>query len=341
MKKENIDFDGLFSGQSSISKASSVLPDGLKDDFDEEPTSTHDVYGTYGNFQLVGHGKVTNEYCGKFLRYKGCLRVDLHNIITLEGKNFKGKIFKRKVHHFCHKPSCPVCFKSGWAIRQAGNIEGRLAEASKRFGLVEHIVCSVPVRDYGLSYKNLRKKVVKILTERGIVGGCPIFHGFRYNLRKHWYWSPHFHVLGFVLGGYSRCRNCKNKWNCRAGCGGFDDRSYQNFLKDGYYVKVLGKRKTVFGTAWYQLNHASIDISKKRFHVATWFGVCSYRKLKITVEKRKALCPICQHDLVDLLYSGNKPLSCSHERDSLEDLVEDGRVVWVEREHKYSSGSYE
>ena len=340
MENSGIDFDNLFFNPRSVSKASSVLPNELKDDFDEEPLENR--FGSYGVFQLVGHGKVTNDFCGKFLSYKGCLRADLHNIITLDGKNFKGKIFTRKVHHFCHKPSCPVCFKSGWAIRQAGNIENRLAEASKRFGLVEHIVCSVPVRDYGLSYKNLRKKVVKILAERGIVGGVLIFHGFRYNLQKHWYWSPHFHVLGFVLGGYSRCRHCKRKWNCLAGCGGFDDRSYQNFLKDGYYVKVLGKRKTVFGTAWYQLNHASIDTSKRRFHVATWFGICSYRKLKITVEKRKALCPICQHDLVDIRYCGNKRLACVPERDSFEDLEEDGRVVWVEYERKkYGSGSYE
>jgi len=109
-------------------------------------------------------------------------------------------------------------------------------------------------------------------------------------------------------------------------------------LEDGYYVKVLGKRKTVFGTAWYQLNHSSIDVTKKRFHVATWFGVCSYRKMKVTVEKRKALCPICQHELVDLHYFGNKQL-CMHERDSLEDLEEDGRVVWLEYVHTYRSGS--
>jgi hypothetical protein len=53
-------------------------------------------------------------------------------------------------------------------------------------------------------------------------------------------------------------------------------------------------------TAWYQLNHASYDKTKKRFHIATWFGVCSYRKLKVTPEKRKELCPICQHELVDI-----------------------------------------
>jgi len=154
-------------------------------------------------------------------------------------------------------------------------------------------------------------------------------------------------VLGFILGGYSRCRRCKRKWNCLAGCGGFDDRSYQNFLKDGFYVKVLGKRKTVFGTAWYQLNHSSIDVTKKRFHVSTWFGVCSYLKLKVRVEKRKELCPICQHDLIGIDYHGIKSFvkdRCSpdYKQDSLEDYEEDGYSVWAERVRKrYGSGSYE
>jgi len=342
MNVKTVDFDAMFSVRSQCEARREV---DLNDDFDLEPLAENS-FGEYGDFQLVGHGKVTNDFCGKFMSYKGCLRVDLHNLITLDRTNFRGKVFVRKVHHWCNKPSCPICFKSGWAVREAGNIEGRLAEASKRFGLVEHIVASVPPRDYGLSYEALRKKVVAVLKSRGVVGGVLIFHGFRYNLRKQWYWSPHFHVLGFVLGGYSRCRHCERKWNCLAGCGGFDDRSYHNFLKDGYYVKVLDKRKTVFGTAWYQLNHASIKKNVKRFHVATWFGVCSYRKLKVTVEKRKALCPICQHDLEKLRYFGDRRFvldrsSPDYERDSYEDYEEDGRVVWVERVERGSGSSKE
>jgi len=229
-----------------------------------------------------------------------------------------------------------VCYKHGWAVRQAGKIEMRLKEASKHFGLVEHIVCSVPVRDYGLSYEVLRKKAVKILKVRGVVGGVLIFHGFRYNLSKHWYWSPHFHVLGFVYGGYNRCRHCKRKSNCLKGCGGFDDVSWQNFQKDGWYVKVLGKRKTVGGTAWYQLNHASVKKNVARFHVSTWFGVCSYRKLKVTVEVKKRICPICQHDLVRLIYCGEKRFvkdkkSSDFKCEFFEDYREDGCIVWIER----------
>jgi hypothetical protein len=34
--------------------------------------------------------------------------------------------------------------------------------------------------------------------------------------------------------------------------------------------------------------------------------VCSYRKLKVTVEKRKELCPICAEELYRIEYWGNR-----------------------------------
>jgi hypothetical protein len=308
----------------------------LDDDFDEEPVESS--YGSYGSFQLVGHGNITSDACGRWLRFKGCIRTDLHDHISLSGENFKGKVFVRVVHHSCDKPSCPVCFKSGWAVRQAGKIEGRLAQASKRFGQVEHIVASVPVRDYGLSFEALRLNVAKALYARGVVGGVLIFHGFRYNLRHAWYWSPHFHVLGYILGGYG-CRGCKK--GC-VGCNGFEGRTRREFQKDGYIVKVLDKRKTVFGTAWYQLNHATIKPDVRRFHVATWFGNCSYHKLKVTVEKRKDLCPICSEELAKLRHLG---VGCivkvkgeeGYVGSFVDDLVgADGSPNWCEA----SSGGY-
>jgi hypothetical protein len=93
------------------------------------------------------------------------------------------------------------------------------------------------------------------------------------------------------------------------------------------------------------LNHSSIKRGVTRFHVASWFGVCSYRKLKVTVEKRKALCPICLHDLGGIRYFGVKRIVFDRSlhgymRDSYEDYLEDGRVVWVESV-KRGSGSYE
>ena len=100
-----------------------------------------------------------------------------------------------------------------------------------------------------------------------------------------------FHCLGFVRGGYSRCLSCPNgdfpSLGVCGGCDGFEavtrrlnlgytDAKGRRHEGDGYLVKVLGERKTVGGTAWYQLNHASVKVGVERFHVATWWGVVSY-----------------------------------------------------------------
>ncbi len=314
-----------------------VLRD-LENDFDEEPVDVGNFQ--YGNFQLVGHGKVTNVFCGKYMKFKGCLRVELHNRTTLDGVDYRGKVYVKPVYHSCDKPSCPICFKHGWAVREAKAIDVRLKE-SRRFGKAEHIVCSVPARDYGLSLDALRLKARKVLFKRGVVGGVLIWHAFRFALGRGWYWGPHFHVIGFILGGYS-CRGCTK--SC-LGCSGFEavtrkfnqgfrDEKGRYIRGDGWIVKVLGERKSVYHTAWYQLNHASIDVTKKRFHIATWFGVCSYRKLKLTVEKFKAVCPICGHDLEDIRYFGNRVFvldrsSPEYKGSFFADFVEDGRVVWA------------
>lgn len=298
----------------------SVLEDDRFDD--EQPMKAESVipllehgWASFGDYRLVGNGEVTNDNCGKYKGLRGCLNVENHDVIAPDGKNYKGKFYIKKVRFTCHRPSCPVCFKYSWAVREAGNIESRLMPLSRRFGEIEHIVISVPSWDYGLTLKCLRRKVTKILYDCGIIGGVLIFHGFRYTFKKGWYWSVHFHVLGFILGGYSRCRHCKGG-NCYT-CDGSQGKFYRAYQSDGYskgyIVDVKGKRKksyygdkpNIFGTAWYQLHHATIDVTKERFHVATWFGVCSYRKFKLTRLRRRSLCPICSMELYRVRYNGN------------------------------------
>jgi hypothetical protein len=296
-----------------------------------------DSYGTHGDFQLVGHGQVTNANCGKFKAFWGCLRTELHQ------KRFKGdadydphdskRVYMRKVFHSCDKASCPVCYKRGWAVREATRAEGRLEKAAERFGKVEHIAASIPPKLWGLSYEDLRARTLKALYARGIIGGMLIFHGFRFDrdASLKWFWSPHYHVLGFIVGGYGRCRSCRQQF-CSS-CEGYEGRTRRLQETDGFIVKVLGERKSVGATAYYQLNHATLRVGHGN-HVATWFGCCSYRKLKVTVEKKKSLCPWCQHDLEELRYYGSKRFVLDRdspllERESSEDLEEDGRVVWV------------
>lgn len=315
-------------------------------------------FWSYGEYELVGHGKITDSRCGKFLGYIGCSHVELHNKTTLDGVNYRGKVFVRKVHCTCHKPTCPVCCKHGWAVREARMIEARLSECSKRFGQVEHIIVSVPKSDYGLRLESLRSKVIhSVLKKRGVLGGVMIFHAFRYRNRavllngifnpRGWYFSPHFHVLGYILGGYGKCRSCKcmndgTFIKCRQ-CKGFEGRTRREYEHDKCIVKVKGARKSVVGTAWYQLNHCSIKSGVERFHAATWFGTCSYRKLKVTSELKKAVCPICQHELERLRYVGKKTFvtdksSPEYKQDTLEEALEDGCDVWViwKPERRYS-----
>jgi len=309
-----------------------------EDEFEDAGSSKEfamSKYATLGVFQLVGNGVETNGWCGKFSSYRGCVRVDLHEGVKIfDGVNHAGKAYVEIHSHSCHRPSCPVCYLS-WASREAHKIRSRLAEAEKRFGEAEHVVASLPFGDYGLGYEDLRNKVVKVLESRGVIGGCLIFHGFRYNTVRLWYWSPHFHVLGVIKGGYG-CRNCNHeRRDCRS-CSGFNGKEVKGFEKDGYIVKVMGKRKTVFGTAWYQLNHSTIRTNVKRPHACTWFGVCSYRKLKVKVEKRKSLCPICGKELVKLHYLGVRRIVKEREKEGfvysfVDDLVDaDGSPNWCE-----------
>jgi hypothetical protein len=207
---------------------------------------------------------------------------------------------------------------------------------------------SVPEADYGLALESLRKKVVDILAVRGVLGGCLIFHAFRYHGSDEtfvgeapiWFWSPHFHCIGFVDGGYSRCRHCsKSTLDCLS-CDGFEGRTRRCYNKEGgrqgagYIVKVKGERKSIHGTAWYQLHHASIRHNSVRFHVATWFGTCSYRRLKLKKGDRinRDVCPICGSDLVRLKYVGaGNPLVDFLVRESWTKLLDErGMPKWIE-----------
>jgi hypothetical protein len=76
------------------------------------------------------------------------------------------------------------------------------------------------------------------------------------------------------------------------------------------------------------------SVRRSRHVVVTWFGNCSYRRLKVTYEVRKMVCPLCLHELEDDCYFGNKAFALDknaidYVRDSWLSLLEDGREVWV------------
>jgi len=107
-----------------------------------EKSNIRNDFWSYGEYELVGHGKQTSPKCGTFNKYMGCLNYQAHNQARFftEGLE-KNSVFVKPIYHSCDKPSCPVCYKHGWAVRDAYRMEDRLKVASNRFVLpVEHIV---------------------------------------------------------------------------------------------------------------------------------------------------------------------------------------------------------
>jgi len=266
------------------------------------------------DFEPVGRGAKSSDFCGKWLGLVVCKNVEGHRQY---GDN---KVVVLHKHAWCHKATCPVCFIRGWSVRGAQNIFARLEGGVKRgYGKVEHLAVSVPPEDYGLSEKVLREKSRSALLSRGVFGGCMIFHGYRIDKKRRVLaWSPHYHVLGFILGGYDRCRNCKNQKCIGYGnfnmCRGFEARTRRLYEEDGYIVQVAkdefgvkAERKNVVGTAWYQLNHATVRVSAfRRFHVVTWFGVCGNRMYAGAKFKSEDVCPVCSGDMAKSAYMGKR-----------------------------------
>lgn len=264
----------------------------------------------YEEFVPVGRGVKSSELCGRWASISTCENFQGHEGKVFKGVDVTGKIIARHNHLFCTKSSCPVCFLRGWSVRQARSIEARLVEGVKRgFGKVEHCVVSVPVAERGLPESVFRVKCRDALVDRGVIGGVTVFHGYRMDRKRNvLYWAPHYHVLCFIDGGFDRCRDCVHVRKDCYSCDGFKGRESRGVKKDGYLVKVLGERKTVCGTAHYQLNHATIKLGISRFHCVIWFGCCANRKFKSAKVKNEVLCPVCEDEMVKRMYIGKSRL---------------------------------
>jgi hypothetical protein len=230
---------------------------------------------------LPGHGESYSD-CGDW-RSKGCLNVEGH---VQEGifESMAGKIFVRRFRRTCARAECPVCYES-WAGKEAGKIEYRLQMAPWKKRAI-HLIVSPPVEFWVRhGFGELKRKSYVISKESGFYGGSCIFHPFRENeLTKEWFFSPHFHMIGF----------------------GWIQKTKEGYERHGWVVKNARIRKTVSGTALYQLSHAGVH---EKHHTVTWFGSMSYNKLRIPPKERDVeVCPICGQELRDLLYFGSEVL---------------------------------
>mgnify|MGYP001229395239 CR=1 FL=1 len=232
-------------------------------------------------WDLPGHGDKYPD-CGQW-RSKGCLNVEKHVQQGLD-QDMVGKVFVRRYQRTCMRAECPVCYES-WAGKEAGKITHRLQHAPKQ-GKPIHLVVSPPAEVWiRSSFESLRRMAYVVAKKSGFRGGSCIFHHLRQNkLNKKWYFSPHFHMIGF----------------------GWIKGTKEGFQRHGWVVKNVGLRKTVSGTALYQLSHAGIH---KEYHTVTWFGDLAYNNLKVPPkQEEKEVCPICGEQLQPLWYFGSEKI---------------------------------
>jgi len=203
-----------------------------------------------------------HEWCGHWSTM-GCLNVKAH-----ENTEAHGKVFVKTFQRSCYRAVCEVCYKK-WMARESNKSTRRIEKYEQKSGKhAKHIIVSVPKWEYGKSKKELAKESYKILKDIGCIGGTIIFHPFRKKDRT-WFYSPHFHVLGF---GWIEC-------------------VVENYQRNGWIVKNKGFRDSTFATIYYQLSHAGI---KKQNHTLVWFGSLSYSKLKVEKEdSERNICPYC------------------------------------------------
>ena len=209
---------------------------------------------------------------------KGCTHTEDH-------QSQDGKIYALRYQLSCFRPSCKLCWEK-WIGRQSNVATRKIGRYQKRTKSSPiHIVLSVSAWDCDLDYSKMKQKARKILREIKIRGGSLVFHPFRFNKKlRCWYYSPHFHVVGF----------------------GFLPKGslIETYHQNGWFVKYLGVRKSVFATFYYLLSHCGIKHGKRAI---TWFGDLSYSKLEKEIFHHKGTCPLCARKLVDIYYKGEDP----------------------------------
>jgi hypothetical protein len=78
----------------------------------------------------------------------------------------------------------------------------------------------------------------------------------------------------------------------------------------------------------------SVCVVKSRVRGFVWFGSLSYRRLHITYESHKLLCPLCKHELESARYFGSKvfqhdPMKSDYKTNFWMPLKEKGETVWL------------
>jgi len=229
-------------------------------------------------FKLIGTGE-PKEYCGEFVK-EGCINFKEHPNHLMYAQN------KRLT---CKSANCSICWDS-WLVREASRVTERIEKfrmLSQKKGFRStkpiHVIVSPPKWLWNVSWTEMKKTFRRMVKRAGIVGGVSMFHAFRLkNDGKTWFYSPHFHMIGY----------------------GWVTDTKKISSNDGWIIKNKGIRKDstgVYSTVAYQLSHTAIA---KGVHSVTWFGELSYRskyalELKREIQESDAdKCPYCSQYLV-------------------------------------------
>jgi hypothetical protein len=242
-------------------------------EYDETQTNFHEV--SYLGYKMPGSEGQQHVWCGQWSAV-GCLENQLH-----ENK----MDYVRRFQKSCYKANCSVCWKK-WLAREANKATKRIEKYTSENRLPKHVVVSVPVWLYHEELKTLRKLARLVLKAVHCEAGTMIFHAYRRNkVDGSWYYSPHFHVVGF----------------------GWIVGTAEKFKENGWIAVNLGIRKSVFQTMFYQLSHCAVGKNHK--HTVTWFGNLSYSKVPTEKEPKKdKKCPYCGNCLIELEpYGSFKP----------------------------------
>ena len=247
----------------------------------------------YLGYKMPGSAKEKfHDWCGTW-GVKGCLNHEEHP----ENKDYAKPYLKS-----CYRALCSVC-KNPWLYREASTATKRIEKYEDFVNKpAKHLMWSPAPNNPIIhkSLKTLRKACYSAMKEVGIEGAAVIFHAYRNKVikgSKQWYYSPHFHLVGF----------------------GWLEGTKKHYAKNNTVIVNLGTRQSVFATFVYQLSHCAI---KKGRHSLTWIGSLSYSKLKMPDdEEGEEKCPYCNEKLVVLeICSGFDP----PEKDFTEGLFEQG-----------------
>jgi hypothetical protein len=251
----------------------------------------------HSNYVPATFGPVTSPaVCGSHHGYGVCKNKEAHKGMFFRGEDATDMDFYKNKHWWCHSPLCPRCCLSGFAVVRARSMESRFKTAEK-FGFFnpEHVVASPPPSMRDIPIPKLKILVRDAMRVRGAPDFAMIIHGYRVNqLRTMQVWSPHAHLLAFIKDGYERCRLCEGhtKEEC-LGCSGFNGREMRNYPLDKILVSVKGKRETIGGSCWYELNHSLVHVGLKRSNIVSWYGELVCSRFKSEMLKPVSVCGIC------------------------------------------------